>query len=527
MKTKFKQSLFALFSAVLLSMPAMAEGEPENVSGLSASATSENSINLSWDDAKDANGGLADHYRVYYGPLSVQTGGAEFYETEINTPNNNTSYTLTGLQSETTYYFSVTALDVDGNESSEYSIETNATTLAADTGDTLAPIVMSALALDSTHVTIKFSEKVVLPELLPEATFSINEQIIPTNTLEVLSAEIYEADPSGKFVLLETAEQSKGTNYLVTAGANVQDEAGNPIESGNTDSSLFEGSDIATEISSGEEGVEEEIEGEEESESTGIQDCGTVNENEINAETDQAVVECFEENFSACTPATYTKISGSNEEQMTYLYEVVENNQSLCRVKSMYSQHPNEDWINTEMTCEYNPIKTFTMAEKDVRDSFEADIKLGNCEGELYNTILGASGEMVESEEDTTAPEDITNLLLSFSEVAEKFMVMMDWTSSIDSAKDLMDQMLYQSLDLGVNYDGGTSLGAATNHYEVNNLEPDTEYTFKITTKDFAGNESVGVVKSIRLPQTGFGAGFLILGSGLAARKILRRRKKK
>ena len=57
-------------------------------------------------------------------------------------------------------------------------------------------------------------------------------------------------------------------------------------------------------------------------------------------------------------------------------------------------------------------------------------------------------------------------------------------------------------------------------------LEGGKEYTFKITTKDNAGNESVGAVQSIRLPQTGAGAGLLLLASGLGARYGLKRRKK-
>ena len=46
--------------------------------------------------------------------------------------------------------------------------------------------------------------------------------------------------------------------------------------------------------------------------------------------------------------------------------------------------------------------------------------------------------------------------------------------------------------------------------YELPGMEGGKEYTFKITTKDASGNESVGVVKSIRLPQTGVGVGLLI-----------------
>lgn len=128
---------------------------------------------------------------------------------------------------------------------------------------------------------------------------------------------------------------------------------------------------------------------------------------------------------------------------------------------------------------------------------------------------------------DETAPEDITNLKLSFKEQVEKFMVMMTWEASLNTAKDLVDQMLYQSTDGGKNYNEGVSLGPDVTAHDVMNLEGGQEYTFKLTTKDETGNESVGAVKSIRLPQTGFGAGVLVLGSAFGANQLLRRRRKK
>ncbi|MFC1732422.1 hypothetical protein ACFL6I_19120, partial [candidate division KSB1 bacterium] len=124
----------------------------------------------------------------------------------------------------------------------------------------------------------------------------------------------------------------------------------------------------------------------------------------------------------------------------------------------------------------------------------------------------------------TTPPENITNLLLSFREQLEKFTVILSWTPSINTAKDLVDQVLYMSLDRGATYDSGKPLGAIAAKTEVPSLEGGKEYHFKITTKDASGNESTGVVKSIRLPQTGAGAALLLLVSGLGARRVLSRK---
>jgi hypothetical protein len=104
---------------------------------------------------------------------------------------------------------------------------------------------------------------------------------------------------------------------------------------------------------------------------------------------------------------------------------------------------------------------------------------------------------------DTTPPEEITNFLISFEARIDKFLIQLSWIPSINSAGDLIDQILYTSLDRGKIYDQGKSLGPTAASQDLQNMEGGKEYTFKITTKDVHGNESTGVIKSIRLPQTG------------------------
>jgi len=408
MNKRHKQSLIALITASAMAVPfAFAAGEPENVQNLSAIGKDNTTLELNWDEAKDDQGNPVDHYRIYYGEASVQGGDADSYDIEVNTPDNATTYDLIGLDSETTYYMSVTAIDSLDAESLEYSIETNAVPIEGvvnEEGDTIAPTVVNIAALDSTHVLVGFSENIVLPGLLPEAAFLITEQINPSNVLEVISAELFSEDPEGKTIYIETAVQTKNVNYILTASVAITDKAGNPIESGNTDSGLFLGSDIET------NGIIEE------------------NQDDVVIEEDNA-----------------------------------------------------------------------------------ADNLLGETPGE---------------EIDITPPEDITNLVLSFREQLEKFVIVMDWTASLNTAKDLVDQMLYQSIDSGVTYDSGISLGPVATALDVPNLEGGMEYTFKLTTKDDSGNESVGAIKAIRLPKTGVGSGMIIVGSLAAASRVLRRRKK-
>ncbi|MBU0577736.1 fibronectin type III domain-containing protein [Patescibacteria group bacterium] len=404
MKINTKRSIIALFAAAILALPVFAAGEPDNVTGLSATAVDSVSIGLSWNSAQDAEGGLVSYYRIYYGTTSVQMAGEGDYDTEVDTPDNSTSYIVEGLTPDTTYYFSATAIDSDDVESEAYSIEASAITMAEEVGDTTSPTVVDVEAVDKSHVTIEFSEPVILPDLLPEAAFSITQQINPSSVLEILTAEIDAEDETGATVMLGTADQALNVNYIVTAGVAVTDEAGNPIVSGSADSGLFLGTDT------------------------------------------EPVVDGAE---------------GEGEE---------------------------EPVVDSEPT----------------------------------EPVVDDTGET----EDTTPPEDITDFVLSYIEQVETFMIAMNWTASINSAKDLVDQILYQSLDLGNTYDSGTSLGTTATSHEISDLEGGVEYTFKITTKDSAGNESVGAVQSIRLPQTGIGIGLLLLGSVAAAGGILRRKQK-
>lgn len=411
MKTNTKHSIVALTLAVAMTIPfVFAANEPGNVNNVSAVSKDATTLTISWNESKDHQENPVDHYRIYYGTQSVQGGEAPSYEVEIDTPDNATTYDLGNLITNTTYYLSVTAIDAANVESLEYSIEASGipTEITAPDGiDITAPMVMNVIAVDKNHILVGFSEEVKLPELLAEAAFTITEQINQANILDVTKAEKYTDDPENKTVILETADQTKNVNYIMTASVAITDLAGNPIVSGSTDSGLFIGSDAMP---------------------------------------------------------------------------------IIAEAPIMEAAPP--------------------IVEEPIIDFLE--------------TIEAESEEMI----DTTPPEEITNLVLSFTEHLEKFIISMNWTASINTARDLVDQILYMSMDRGASYNAGQSLGPVATTHQVPNLEGGKEYTFKIATKDAAGNESVGVVKSIRLPQTGFGAGMLILASVAAAHRVLKRKKK-
>lgn len=128
---------------------------------------------------------------------------------------------------------------------------------------------------------------------------------------------------------------------------------------------------------------------------------------------------------------------------------------------------------------------------------------------------------------DVTPPADITGLVITFKAKASDFLISLSWKLSADAANELVEQIVYHSLDKGATWDAGKALGKDVATYETAGA-PETEHTFKITTRDQAGNESVGVIQSVRLPalpSTGpvaliaVGAGFLLAGASRLRKK--------
>ncbi|MBU1017886.1 fibronectin type III domain-containing protein [Patescibacteria group bacterium] len=498
-----KKILICLTSAILFAaQTALAAGTPGNVTGVEATPVDSGSIGLTWASVKDAGGGLVDHYRIYYGTFSVFEAGEGDYENEADTEDNTASYVLDGLEADTMYYFSVTAFSSDDLESEEYSPEASAKTMNGEgegesETDTIPPTVNSVSAPDKMHVKVVFSEAVQLP-IDPEAAFGIVEQINPANTLTVVSVQMDATDASNKTVLLETSEQKPDINYIVTAGVTIKDLADNPIISGSTDSGLFLGS--AEEPAAG-EGAEEEdpVAGEEaaEEEATGeeSEDCSED-------------MSCFLPHFADCSAAKVSEKGATHE----YTLEIAGSEATDCLVKYTAERHPSILYAGTDMECK------IATGDYESAEAYRSAFDILECSGDL------SAGYKAVELKDTTPPENVTNLLLTFREELEKYTVFLSWTASLNTAKDLMDQILYKSLDRGSTYDAGRALGVAATSTEVANLGGGKEYTFKVTTKDASGNESTGAVKSIRLPQTGLGVGLLLLSSVAVAGRLLRRK---
>jgi hypothetical protein len=393
----------------------------DTVEGISATAGN-GSVILIWNSTYNQDEEEAEKYRVEYGTESVLEGVSETYESSEETIDNVPSIKIDDLENDTPYYFSVIAVFPDDSETLP-SDEVSATPIS-ELEQTISetPVVISAEAAGSNVIRVLFSEDVILPAESPELAFAVNDESDPDTLLEVISVS-YDTNPNSgedilSDVLVTTAEnQQELTRYRVTVSAQITDTDGNPIESGSTDSAVFDAYESEKEV-----------------------------------------------------------IPNMNED------------------------------------------------EEDVGE-FLFDEEEGLTLDDILNEL--EEEEFQEGGMDTTAPEDITDLVASFKARLTDFLVTLSWTPSIDSAGDLDDQLLYRSEDRGDQWSIGVSLGRDSTTTNIPE-RPETEVTYKITTTDVAGNESVGVIRSVSLPALpATGGGLLLLTAGIALAGIGMRNIKK
>jgi parallel beta-helix repeat protein len=106
---------------------------------------------------------------------------------------------------------------------------------------------------------------------------------------------------------------------------------------------------------------------------------------------------------------------------------------------------------------------------------------------------------------DVTAPEEVTEL----SGTPGDGFMHLSWTGSIDTALDLVDQLVDISADGGITWgitgpgysDGGfLSLGKEADFYLAEGLANGTDYRFRIRVKDSSGNISAGTLTGVLTP---------------------------
>lgn len=469
---------------------------PSDVENLKATAA-DGAVTLTWNVSTDNVG--VKGYKLYYGTKSVTTDGGSYDKGPIDVGNKIT-YTVTGLTNGTKYFFAMTAYDAAGNESENYSVEVGSTPLHG-AADKEAPKVTKAEAVDRSHVKVSFSEAVQLPVKNPENAFSVKNDTTSVQ-LQVKSAKMNTADFTGKSVLLETANQQAGASYILTAGIDVKDTAGNPIVSGTSDTAVFTGTDLV-------------------------------------ASTQQATQQATQQTAQGPQLASVQALDGTHV-QVTFDKKIV------------LSKNPLENFIVTEEQTIENtldvlavelaptglqvllttaPMKAigYNLIAVDIKDAQGNQLSVEN-NATVFTGMAAAPAATQQATQqsatqqsaDTVAPEDVTGFTAA---MVKQLIVTLNWTRSLNSAGDLAKYVLYMSTD-GKDFGAGIDVSPTANSFDVTNIVPGVKYFFKLVAMDALGNTSAGVMTTFTLPQTGPELGLLLFGSfGLG--KLLKRKKNK
>ncbi|MBI5754843.1 fibronectin type III domain-containing protein [Candidatus Peregrinibacteria bacterium] len=440
-------TIFALLvTSAFAAGDTIAPESPDNVIAIAG----DSKVFLTWDASTDTD---ATGYKIYYGKTSVTKAG-QTYDSTLDVKKVLT-YTISNLQNGTTYYFAVTAYDAAGNESENYSFEANSkpSAVSAQT-DTVAPTVTSAEAISGTLVRVIFSETIVLPEKNPEKAFTI-ETPETQQPLEVISAEFDPEDLEEKTVLLTTKTQ-EDTEYLLTVGISIEDTAGNLIESGESDTASFSGVVGIVPATSTDTVAPEII------------DADSVSGTEITVMFSEKIV------------------LAENAEN---LFTIIEKNNPSVSLAVVSASLLADGQTVTLSTAEQKIDTEYRLSASNITDL------AGNL---IASDFTGTADFMREADvaptENAQAPEEITNLT---TKVAENVMEM-TWTASDNSAGDLANYVVYVSTDDGKTYDSGTLLAPDVTRFTLK-LDSTKNYTFKVTTRNNAGNESSGVTTGVCL----------------------------
>ncbi len=472
-----------------------------DVTGVEATAYN-GAVELSWDPVEDYDLAIAG-YQVHYG-LEPADDDGEYYES-VEDAGDVTSYTVTGLDNGTTYYFAVIAYDEEENESANWSLPlVNATPSeeAGDYEDSEAPQVSEAEALNMEEVKVVFSEAVVLPEENAEDAFLV-ENTDSFEPLVVESAELDEEDESGKTVILSTEEQEEGVEYQITVGIDVEDMSGNPIISGTSDTAVFEGS--------GEEKPLEEPEDSEAPYVTGVEVIDNTN----------VLLSFNEEVVLSIDPSTnFTVVAEDDETMVLDVLNVVvgENSEGVENASVVLTTTPQE-----EMNYEVMVSDLVDLAGNDIDEARNSATFMGMA----AEVVVDDDDDMDDDDSDdddepeVVAPKDVANFLAEKMMEAEENLVELSWELDEENLGNVVSQILYMSMDLGDQYEVEATLEPDATEYEVSGLEAG-EYWFKLTQMDAEGNESEGVITKVILSETGpemLGLVLVSLGLGRMFRK--------
>ena len=427
-------------------------------------------------------------------------------------PGNVIEYTADELVNDTTYYFAVTAFDAAGNESENYSFEASAKPIEGlhgasveDNGAT--PAIQQVIPVTNTTLKIMFSEPVALPLENATGAFEISKSGNGVS-LEVKSAALDAKDEDGVTVILTTANQEGGVEYLLKVGPEVKDLYENSVAGGSGNTATFRGKAVDGEVSPA-----DELEEDQPAEEVTLPDTQAPVLGKTEAKSGDKIELTFNEGVVLGKEDT-------SEHFKLYERQTIEAKKAKAEKVEVEIKNVSLSKDGKTVFLQTGPQKEteYVLEVIDVKDalgnvySFKADEDEENPEDGV--TLRGVQSTLL----DLIPPENVTNLLAKLKEGSTN-IVSLNWTASVNSAGDLNDQLLY--LDDGK----AQNLGIDVTAKDVRGLTPGKEYLFKMTTKDKSNNESDGTVVRFKLPETG--PGIIALGITSLFAGWYRRKKKK
>ncbi len=231
------RSLLTSLSLSLLALPlTVFASAPSEVTGLTGTPVAGGAIDLTWDEATDADG-VVIGYKLYYGTTPV----VEVDDVYANTLDISlvTAYTLEGLTEGETYHLALTAIDESENESETYSKEISVTLDPNQYTDKVTgPAVVAASHEEETKLLITFDQDIQVKS--PKDAFVITEK----SSGKAVAIRTTRANGDTAEITLTPNALTTGQTYTVTATTAVQSADGTPVSSGLTDNIEFTAADF-------------------------------------------------------------------------------------------------------------------------------------------------------------------------------------------------------------------------------------------------------------------------------------------
>lgn len=502
----------AMFLTVMFSGPLFAQAPkpdtspPSDVENVLA-IPGDSKISLSWDVSTD-NVNVAG-YKIFYGTNTVRNEGEE-YNLGVMNVEDVVTHMVENLRNGTAYYFAIVAVDSAGNESENYSYEISATPAPGLVTDEVAndqknPEVTGAQAIAADSVRVSFSESIILPLESPEHAFFVEKK--DGVELAVKRAELDPEDATNASVILITGPQTEGAGYVVVVDQLVTDFYENAVKNGENDRAEFEGfrsqqvAEVPTETTSEDKTPPVlPLQPPVDTESPKVLKTEAESSNRIAVE------------FSE--PMAFLEDTKSNFK----IHQKEDEKKELKVLSANFAVDKKIAYIVTDPQEEKEYVVVFADLKDAAGNALNTEVLM---EDPTPATFMGLSSSLL----DLIPPEDITDLIAAIADPATA-AVTLSWQASKNTAGDAADQLLYTSLDKGKKYDAGESLGKSATEINLEKLKRGREYTWKVTVKDNAGNESAGTTVTLFLPKTGPGLAIALIAS-LTAGYFSRRKGKK